>query len=169
MQIGPRLELQLIKVQEGLAEGRVLYHRFEQRSAEAAAAQEAATSGAAQLRAERRRQQEENIKRKAQEAAREKAARQVRLVYTCKAGRSVTFRIISASWALGRWIDGRTLVRWCALTVLSLRLSTDDINVTRLRFCLSLCGCLLACCHSGLGGADGAGQEGCKAEAATGR
>ena len=83
VQVGPRLELQLVKVQEGLAEGRVLHHRFEGRSAQAVAGEERERAEAAQLKAERRRQQEENVKRKAQEAARETAARQVHLPLGC--------------------------------------------------------------------------------------
>jgi hypothetical protein len=78
LQIGPRLELQLFKVQEGLAEGRVLYHSLETRSPEEVAAQQVAVDGAAQLKAERRRQQEENVRKKAHEQARAQAAKDVR-------------------------------------------------------------------------------------------
>jgi hypothetical protein len=78
VQIGPRLELQLIKVQEGLAEGRVLYHRFEQRAAEDVATQEVERAEAARLKAERRREQEENVRKKAHEASRVAAAQRVR-------------------------------------------------------------------------------------------
>jgi ribosome biogenesis protein SSF1/2 len=77
LQIGPRLELQLIKVQEGVAEGRVLFHRFEERSSADIASQQIAIDEATSLRAERRRQQEENVRKKAHENARIQAALQV--------------------------------------------------------------------------------------------
>ena len=75
--MGPRLELELVKIQEGLAGGAVLYHRFEQRTAGQAAAQEGAVEEARRLRAERRLQQEENVQRKAVERTREQLAQQV--------------------------------------------------------------------------------------------
>lgn len=77
MQIGPRLEMQLVKVQEGVAEGQVLYHRFQSRSSADVASQQIAIEEAARLRAERRRQQEENIRKKTRENARIQAALQV--------------------------------------------------------------------------------------------
>lgn len=77
LQIGPRLELELVKIQEGLASGTVLYHRYEERSADQAVAQQDAVEEAQRLRAERRRQQEENVQRKAMEQRREALAQQV--------------------------------------------------------------------------------------------
>lgn len=85
--MGPRLELQLLKVQEGLAEGRVLYHRYEQRSTTDAAEQQIAVDDATRLRAERRRQQEENVRNKAREKARVAAAQQVRVCLASGGGR----------------------------------------------------------------------------------
>ena len=40
LQVGPRLELEIVKVEEGLCDGRVLFHRYIQRSGEEVAAQE---------------------------------------------------------------------------------------------------------------------------------
>jgi ribosome biogenesis protein SSF1/2 len=74
LQVGPRLELELVKIQEGLASGTVLYHRYEHRSTEQTAAQQDAKEEAQRLRAERRRQQEENVQRKLMEKKREKLA-----------------------------------------------------------------------------------------------
>jgi hypothetical protein len=57
-QIGPRLELEVVKVEEGLCDGAVLYHAHERRSAAEAAAQRDKVAERERLRAERRRQQE---------------------------------------------------------------------------------------------------------------
>lgn len=83
VQIGPRLELQIVKIHEGLASGRVLFHRFDKRSAEEAAEQQNDAETRDQLRAERRREQEENVKRKAAEARREQLAKEVRERVAC--------------------------------------------------------------------------------------
>ena len=81
MQVGPRLELELVKIQEGLATGTVLYHRYNERSKEQTEEQQDAVEEAHRLRAERRRQQEENVQRKAMEQKRE----QLCLLYTSDA------------------------------------------------------------------------------------
>lgn len=78
LQIGPRLELELVKIQEGLATGTVLYHRYEERTTDQATAQQDAVEEAHRLRAERRQQQEENVQRKVMEQRREKLAQKVR-------------------------------------------------------------------------------------------
>lgn len=63
-EIGPRIDMQLIKVQEGLCDGAVLYHslveKTEEESATIAARKEERDEG----RAERKQQQEENVARK---------------------------------------------------------------------------------------------------------
>lgn len=82
LQIGPRLELQIVKIQEGLASGRVLFHRFDQRSAEDKAAQQQDAEAKERLRAERRQEQEENVRRKAAEARREQLAKEVSPSFT---------------------------------------------------------------------------------------
>lgn len=60
LQIGPRLELEVVKVEEGLCEGKVLYHSFVRKSAGEAAQQKRHLSEKQiedQLRAKRRHQQ----------------------------------------------------------------------------------------------------------------
>lgn len=64
MQIGPRLELEVIKAEEGLCSGRVLFHAHVQKDPEAAQQQQAAVDESAatqeqreRLRAARRNQQ----------------------------------------------------------------------------------------------------------------
>lgn len=77
LQVGPRLELEIVKIQEGLGTGQVLYHKYEERSSAQAAEQQDAVEEACRLRAERRRLQEENVWRKQLEKRREKLAEQV--------------------------------------------------------------------------------------------
>eukprot|EP01025_Chloroclados_australasicus_P021105 TRINITY_DN2214_c0_g1_i1.p1 TRINITY_DN2214_c0_g1~~TRINITY_DN2214_c0_g1_i1.p1 ORF type:complete len:457 (-),score=66.00 TRINITY_DN2214_c0_g1_i1:306-1676(-) len=63
-EIGPRLELQLIKVQEGLCDGRVLYHRFIEKTPEEIALQQQEIEEKSKLKEQRRKKQEENVKKK---------------------------------------------------------------------------------------------------------
>lgn len=63
-EIGPRLELQVIKIEEGLCDGKVLYHTFENRTAEEVAAKDSEMLEKKRLKEERRRIQNENVKRK---------------------------------------------------------------------------------------------------------
>lgn len=56
-QVGPRMELEIVKVEEGLCEGQVLFHKYQQRSAAEAAAQQGEWEEKAALREERRKQQ----------------------------------------------------------------------------------------------------------------
>ncbi len=56
-QVGPRLELEVVKVEEGLSEGRVLFHKYQQRSAQEQAAQQAEWDAKEALREQRRKQQ----------------------------------------------------------------------------------------------------------------
>jgi hypothetical protein len=72
-EVGPRLELELVKVEEGLAAGRVLYHAHVEISKQEADAQQAAVDAAARLKAQRRQQQEQNVARKAAEKRRRAA------------------------------------------------------------------------------------------------
>ncbi|KAK9794607.1 hypothetical protein WJX73_006493 [Symbiochloris irregularis] len=70
-EIGPRLELEVVKAEEGLCSGRVLFHAHVQKDAEAAEQQQAAVEETEatqeereRMRAARRRQQEENVRKK---------------------------------------------------------------------------------------------------------
>jgi ribosome biogenesis protein SSF1/2 len=68
MELGPRLSLELFKVERGMCEGDVLFHKFEHKTPAEAAALKSKVEGAKQLKEERRRVQEENVKRKREEA-----------------------------------------------------------------------------------------------------
>lgn len=76
-ELGPRLEMEALKVEGGLCGGPVLFHAHEARSSAAVAAGDASAAGAARARAARRAAQEANVARKRAAAARaaaEKAA-----------------------------------------------------------------------------------------------
>lgn len=57
MQIGPRLDLEVMKAEEGVCAGKVLYHRFIQRNPEEVTKQSAAIKTKEELREKRRRKQ----------------------------------------------------------------------------------------------------------------
>ncbi|KAF8630369.1 hypothetical protein AX15_002933 [Amanita polypyramis BW_CC] len=65
-EVGPRLELRLIKIVEGLPgkEGTVIYHEFVKKSKKEVAAQKAEHAAREKLRRERREEQERNVARK---------------------------------------------------------------------------------------------------------
>ncbi|XP_061469714.1 suppressor of SWI4 1 homolog isoform X1 [Rhineura floridana] len=63
-EIGPRMTLQLIKVEEGLGQGNVLYHSFIHKTEEEIQEALARKEAKLQLKAERRRKQEVDVERK---------------------------------------------------------------------------------------------------------
>eukprot|EP01023_Acetabularia_acetabulum_P048771 TRINITY_DN5169_c0_g1_i10.p1 TRINITY_DN5169_c0_g1~~TRINITY_DN5169_c0_g1_i10.p1 ORF type:complete len:456 (-),score=69.48 TRINITY_DN5169_c0_g1_i10:134-1417(-) len=63
-EIGPRLNLVLVKVQEGLCEGRVLYHKYIQKTPQEVAEQQQLIEQKAQVKAQRKQQQEQNVQKK---------------------------------------------------------------------------------------------------------
>lgn len=63
-EVGPRLDLELVKVEEGLASGLVLYHRHKQRTREEAAQQEMEHRERARQKAKRRSRQASDVRRK---------------------------------------------------------------------------------------------------------
>ncbi|OZJ02240.1 hypothetical protein BZG36_04549 [Bifiguratus adelaidae] len=69
IELGPRMELQLLKVQSGLCDGEVLYHEFVHKTPAEIKAQEKAKKQKQELAALRRKEQEANVKRR--EAAKE--------------------------------------------------------------------------------------------------
>ncbi|KAK9835617.1 hypothetical protein WJX74_004263 [Apatococcus lobatus] len=74
-EIGPRMELEVVKIEEGLCSGKVLHHAFVEKSAEAVNKQQTEVEQQRKLKEERRRHQEENMKRKeAEQRAREQAS-----------------------------------------------------------------------------------------------
>uniref|UniRef100_A0A8D0DTF4 Peter pan homolog n=1 Tax=Salvator merianae TaxID=96440 RepID=A0A8D0DTF4_SALMN len=66
-EIGPRMSLQLIKVEEGLGQGNVLYHSFIHKSEEEIQEALARKEEKLQLKTERRRKQEADVERKQQQ------------------------------------------------------------------------------------------------------
>ena len=72
-EIGPRMELELVKVEEGMCEGRVLYHAYVNKTEEEVVALERKKVDAEALRKKRKEEQEANVRRKEKEKA-EKAA-----------------------------------------------------------------------------------------------
>ncbi|ORX90365.1 Brix-domain-containing protein [Basidiobolus meristosporus CBS 931.73] len=73
-ELGPRLELKLTKIQEGLCEGAVLYHSFIHKTPEEIKAQEKARQKKKQEVALRRKQQEINVEKKKAAAEAHKVA-----------------------------------------------------------------------------------------------
>eukprot|EP00890_Picochlorum_soloecismus_P000274 jgi/Picsp_1/1247/NSC_04728-R1_peter pan-like protein len=63
-EIGPRMELELIKIEEGLCDGKVLYHKFESRSQEQVAAKDSEMEQKRKLKEKRKREQAENVRKK---------------------------------------------------------------------------------------------------------
>ncbi|XP_012291604.2 suppressor of SWI4 1 homolog isoform X2 [Aotus nancymaae] len=74
-EIGPRMTLQLIKVQDGIGEGKVMFHSFVRKTEEELQAILEAKEKRLQLKAQRRAQQAQNVQRKQEqrEAHREKS------------------------------------------------------------------------------------------------
>ncbi|CAN8175432.1 unnamed protein product [Coccothraustes coccothraustes] len=69
-EIGPRLTLQLLKVEEGLGQGNVLYHGLAPKGEAELRELQARRERRLQVRAERRREQEQNLERKRQQRER---------------------------------------------------------------------------------------------------
>jgi ribosome biogenesis protein SSF1/2 len=89
IELGPRLTLELYKVQQGMNEGDILYHKFVQKTPEEAAATKARVEKARILKEQRKQVQEQNVKRKrdAVEAIRqEKAERKKQKLENGEAG-----------------------------------------------------------------------------------
>ncbi|PSC71677.1 Peter Pan [Micractinium conductrix] len=63
-EVGPRLELEVVKVEEGLCDGRVLYHKYDSRTKTETDAQQKEWDERESLRTQRRQQQDENVRRK---------------------------------------------------------------------------------------------------------
>lgn len=63
-EIGPRMELEVIKIEEALCDGKVLYHAFENRTAEEIAVKDSEIEEKKRLKEERRRIQNENVRQK---------------------------------------------------------------------------------------------------------
>ena len=66
-EIGPRMELELVKVEEGMCDGRVLYHAYVKKTADEIKTLEQKKADREKLRKKRRLEQEANVKRKNRE------------------------------------------------------------------------------------------------------
>ncbi|GMH35345.1 hypothetical protein BSKO_03213 [Bryopsis sp. KO-2023] len=66
-ELGPRMDLELVKIEQGMCDGLVLYHKFEEKSLEEIAETERRREKRASLKAMRKKEQEENIERKRKE------------------------------------------------------------------------------------------------------
>lgn len=73
-EIGPRMKLRLIKVEEGMCDGKVMWHAFVKKTAKENKEMEAMWSQRRKEKEERRRIQKENIEKKRQEKAKARAA-----------------------------------------------------------------------------------------------
>eukprot|EP00526_Cylindrotheca_closterium_P009748 CAMPEP_0113605852 /NCGR_PEP_ID=MMETSP0017_2-20120614/2550_1 /TAXON_ID=2856 /ORGANISM="Cylindrotheca closterium" /LENGTH=428 /DNA_ID=CAMNT_0000514373 /DNA_START=20 /DNA_END=1306 /DNA_ORIENTATION=+ /assembly_acc=CAM_ASM_000147 len=73
VELGPRLSIELIKVEQGLGEGNIMFHAFVHKTPEEAKEIQESKEKVARLKGERREQQERNVerKRKAKEEKRE--------------------------------------------------------------------------------------------------
>lgn len=69
VEVGPRLRLKLVKIEDGLCGGKTLYHAIENRTSKEAQALEKKHQEKDALRQQRRREQEENVRRKREEKA----------------------------------------------------------------------------------------------------
>ena len=63
-ELGPRLDLELVKIEEGACDGRVMYHRYVVKTADQADATERSREERARLKCKRRVEQERNVERK---------------------------------------------------------------------------------------------------------
>jgi len=72
-ELGPRMRLQLVKIEEGLCSGEVLFHEFVKKTPEEINEMKKRKEEARKLKEQRKKQQQENIKRKEKEKALNKA------------------------------------------------------------------------------------------------
>jgi ribosome biogenesis protein SSF1/2 len=82
-EIGPRITLELFKVEKDVCEGDILYHKFVTKSEEEARKTKQRLEAAASLKAQRRATQEENVKRKREDV--EKKREEKRAKYAKRA------------------------------------------------------------------------------------
>ena len=68
-EIGPRMEMELVKVEEGMCEGRVLYHAYVDKTEDEVKELETRVVDKEALRKRRREEQERNVAKKAKEKA----------------------------------------------------------------------------------------------------
>ena len=71
-EIGPRMTLELVKIEDGLCDGEVLYHTHVSKTSDEIAELRKRTSEKKLLKEQRKREQEENVQRKQEEKEKEK-------------------------------------------------------------------------------------------------
>lgn len=76
-ELGPRLKMKLVKIEEGLCRGNVVYHAFQTKSPKEIKKQLDSLKNKRELKEARKKQQEENVAKK-KEKADEKAGKEVR-------------------------------------------------------------------------------------------
>ena len=74
-EIGPRLDLSLVKVEEGVCQGKVLYHAHVNRTEAERASQDASVAAKGELKRQRREEQDKNVARKKQAKGDQKKTR----------------------------------------------------------------------------------------------
>lgn len=85
-EIGPRMTLELFKVEKDVCEGDILYHKFVTKSEEAARQTKQRLEAAASLKAQRRATQEENVKRKREEVERKREEKRAKYAKKAEQG-----------------------------------------------------------------------------------
>ena len=103
VEVGPRLELKLLKVEKGLCEGDVLYHAFVTKTPEEVAEAKKKRQDAESLRLSRRAEQEANVSRKQAAKEEKKAAKKARRE---ERERQKSLTEDGESWAGAREDDG---------------------------------------------------------------
>lgn len=73
VELGPRMKLRLVKVEEGLCEGKVMWHDYIEKSAEEEKTMEKNWDQRKKLKEQRKKEQKENVEKKKQEKAKAKA------------------------------------------------------------------------------------------------
>lgn len=63
-EIGPRMTMELVKIEDGLCDGEVLYHTYVSKTSEEVTELRKRTMEKKRLKEQRKREQEENVKRK---------------------------------------------------------------------------------------------------------
>ncbi|KAK2192009.1 hypothetical protein NP493_41g06030 [Ridgeia piscesae] len=72
-EIGPRMSLQLVKIEEGMAEGNILYHEFIKKTEEEVAATQAMRKKKQKQKEQRKHKQQEDVRKKEEEKDEAKA------------------------------------------------------------------------------------------------
>lgn len=107
-EIGPRMELEIVKEEEGLCSGAVLFHRYVEKTEQERKQTADRVAERARVKAERRRQQDENVRKKEQERRRKQDLKEMQDLAKVRFGRSLGPRLLRlpASACQAPWMDG---------------------------------------------------------------